>query len=382
MKTKVSFLYNSQLHQIPHTLPIALELAAHHPDIQVDVAAVSKRHIDFAKRLAQHYGLDTPVRFVELPRPWFVRAKAWLTGELAPNKRRTLLANLPYLLDCDAVVTPERTSLFLRKEGRLPGTRMLFTDHGAGDRAVAVSADICEFDFVLNAGSKIERRRLALGLIRPGDYVSGVYAKFDWLYRKGTGAKPMFDNGRPTVLYSPHFEPGLSSWPKAGFGVLDYFAASSRYNLIFAPHVRLFEPPRPSKYRAFRAYADLPHMKIDLGSEHSIDMSYTLAADAWLGDVSSQVAEFLVHPRPCLFLNTHHVRWQNNPDYRFWTLGPVIDDVDQLEAALQAAFNSHATYLHLQRDYFESTFDGIGLAPSARRGADAIADYLHRARPG
>src|SRR3546814_6362259 len=42
----------------------------------------------------------------------------------------------------------------------------------------------------------------------------------------------LFDNDRPTVLYTPHFRPALSSWPKWGMAVLDLFANSNRYNLI------------------------------------------------------------------------------------------------------------------------------------------------------
>lgn len=375
---KVSFLYNAQLHQIPHSLPITLELAAHHRDIEVDVAGFSARHLDFARRLAQRYGLAAPVRFVRLRRPWAVQAKALMNRELAPNKKRVLLANLPYFAGCDALVTPERTSLVLSRERLVPGMRMIYTGHGAGDRAMAVAPEIREFDFVLNPGTKLERRRLELGLIRPGAYVSGIYAKFDWVYRGDSEAQPLFDNGRPTVLYTPHFHPPLSSWPEAGWKVLDFFATNSRYNLVFAPHVRLFEPPRPSSYRPFRRYMKLPHMRIDLGSERCTDMSYTLAADAYLGDVSSQVAEFLVRPRPCLFLNPRRTRWQNDPNYRFWTLGPVCEDLERLGEALALAFDSQADYVDLQQRYFDETFDGAGRMPSARRGADAIAEYLHR----
>ena len=375
----VAFIYNAQLHQIPHSLPIALELAARHRDIRVDVAAVSERHLDFARRLARRYGLEAPIEYRLLKRPWEARLYATLSGALAPLKKRTLMANLDYLSGCDALITPERTSLVLRRSGRLPHTRMIYTGHGAGDRAMAVAPEIREFDFVLTFGRKLEQRRLELGLIRPGDYATGVYAKFDWIMASGPRA-PLFDNGRPTVLYSPHFDPALSSWPRFGRRVLDHFAASERYNLVFAPHVRLFEPPRPSKYRPFRDYLGLPNLHIDLGSESSVDMSYTLGADVYMGDVSSQVAEFLLKPRPCLFLNPRGVAWQDDPNYRFWSLGPVLDHLDGLDDAVQQAIDSHPQYQALQTAYFEETFGGAGQGelPSSRHGADVIADYLRR----
>ncbi len=376
---KITFLYNAQLHQVPHSLPIALELAAHYPEFEIDIAGASARHLQFARALAARYGLDAPVRYIRLRQPWPVRARALLSGELAPNKKLVLRANRPYLASRDALVTPERTSLFLKRLGALPHTRIIYTGHGAGDRAMAVAPEIAEFDFVLNPGSKMARRRLEHGLIRPRAYANGVYAKFDWAHRAGAAA-PLFANGRPTVLYNPHFDPDLSSWPAMGWRVLEHFAASERYNLVFAPHVRLFEPPRPKKYRPFRAFLELPHLRIDLGRESSIDMSYTLAADLYMGDVSSQIAEFLVRPRPALFLDPRRIAWQDNPNYRCWTLGPVLQDIDRLDAALDDAFAGHAAYRPLQEAYFAESFDGAGCAPSARLGADAIARFLRGER--
>lgn len=376
---KVTFLYNAQLHQIPHSLPIALELAEHHRDIEVDIAATDPTHLAFAHDLAQRYGAGRPARYMQLRRPWYVQIKAAMTAQVAPNKRRSLFMNLPYFAGCQAIVTPERTSLALKRAGVIPATRMIYTGHGAGDRAMLVAPEIGEFDYVLNAGRKVEQRRLAAGLLRPGAYTSGVYAKFDWALRDAAQPPRLFDNDRPTVLYSPHFDPELSSWPLAGQAVLDWFASNTRYNLVFAPHVRLFDPPRAYKYFAFRRYRGLRHLRIDLGSPRCIDMSYVLGADAYLGDVSSQIAEFLVRPRPCLFLNPRRTDWEDRPEYRFWTLGPVLDDAARLESALAQAFASHADYLPAQRRYFEETFDGAEPTPTARRGADAIARYLRDA---
>jgi hypothetical protein len=375
---KVCFLYNAQLHQVPHSLPIALELASRHADFEVEVAGASDRHLDFSRRLAAGYGPVSTVNYRLLERPWDVRLRAHLTGELAPEKKRTLAANAHYFSGCDALVTPERTSLMLRRSGLLaPRTRMVYTGHGAGDRAMAVAPEIRDFDFVFTFGAKLEKRRLELDLIRPGAYATGVYAKFDWVLAPALARPRLFDNDRRTLLYSPHFDPSLSSWPDVGWKVLDYFAQSTRYNLVFAPHVRMFEPPSPRKYRAFRRYEELPHMLIDLGSERCIDMSYTLGADAYLGDVSSQVAEFMLRPRPCLFLNPRGTDWQGDANYRFWTLGPVLRDVEGLDAALTGAFETHADYEPAQRAYFAETFGGAGHGePSARRGADLLADFL------
>jgi hypothetical protein len=105
-------------------------------------------------------------------------------------------------------------------------------------------------------------------------------------------------------------------------------------------------------------------------------MSYLEAADLYLGDVSSQVSEFVCRPRPCLFLNAHRVAWQGNPDYRFWSLGPVVDQVADLPEKLAEAFARHAEFVDAQRAYFADTFGLTDGQPSAARGADAIVAYL------
>lgn len=364
---RVVFPYFAQLHQVLHSLPIAAELARRHPQIETHVAVTTPAHRSFVTRMLQTHAPDAPLRIDDLRPALFDRIRA-------SRKRRRMFTNRAYFRSFDAIVAPERTSLFLRRLG-IGETKLIWTRHGAGDRAVGFAGDVTAFDYVLMAGRKIEARLLAGGLIRPGHYCGGVYAKFDWL-QAPAAASSLFREPRPTVLYNPHFRSSLSSWPACGFEVLDYFARSDRYNLIFAPHVRLFDPPTAGKYRAFERYRKLPHLHIDLGSERSVDMSYVNAADLYLGDVSSQVAEFVCRPRPCVFINAHRVNWRQSDDYRFWQLGAVIDTVRDLDAALDAAPARQADFVAAQQAYVDDTFGIAPGASSAARGADAIAGFL------
>lgn len=381
---RIVFPYIAQFHQIPHSLPIAAELALHHPGMEVHVAGATPAHLAFARRLIAEHAPQAALNYDLLSPGALDSLRLRAAPASLPWKPYLLFHNRRYFAGFDAVMTPERTSLLLRRFG-LNRTRLIWTRHGAGDRGIGFAKDIRQFDFVLMAGRKIEQRLLAGGLIRPGDYVCGVYAKFDWALSRDR-QPALFPNDRPTVLYNPHFRRALSSWPGMGRAVLDYFARSERYNLIFAPHVRLFDPPTPAAYRAFERYRGVSHLLIDLGSERSVDMSYTAAADLYLGDVSSQVAEFLVSPRPCVFLNAHAVRWQDDPNYRFWALGPVLDSVEQLDDALARAFDAHAAdhagnhagYREAQRRYVAETFERPEGGSSAAIGAAAIVDYLRR----
>jgi len=159
--------------------------------------------------------------------------------------------------------------------------------------------------------------------------------------------------------------------------VLDFFVENRDYNLIFAPHVVLFK--RSQRHQALlpKQYYNIPNILIDTGSLESADMTYMRAADIYLGDVSSQVYEFLLEPRPCIFLNGHNVAWQNNPYYSHWRLGQVVDDVQTgLRQALEAAFVSHPQFLPQQRAAFAYTFRMESDRTAAQRGADVIARFL------
>jgi hypothetical protein len=124
-----------------------------------------------------------------------------------------------------------------------------------------------------------------------------------------------------------------------------------------------------------RAYYDCANIRIDLGSELSADMTYTQAADVYLGDVSSQVCEFLARPRPCVFANPRRIAWRGDPSYAMWGLGPVFERVEELPAVLEAAIRDHARVRPAQEAYVRETFD-LSETPSSRRAAQAIYTFL------
>jgi hypothetical protein len=188
-------------------------------------------------------------------------------------------------------------------------------------------------------------------------------------------------------MYNPHPSPRLSSWFRHGAAVLDAFRAQDRYNLIFAPHVMLFErkwvvtvdPPSLARVRApGTEFAGEPRIHIDTGSGASSDMSYTNRADIYLGDVSSQVYEFLRAPRPCLFLNSHGVDWRGDPNYLHWQAGPVLESAEGLLDAIDAAVAAHFDYVPAQQALIDATFS-LSDRPSAERAVDAITDFLEGA---
>lgn len=376
---KVAFPYIAQTHHVPHSLPLAAELAMRRPDWQVHVVCSSDEQERVVRRVLALY----PEARLQIDRfrigP-LLRLHQRLLGAGIPGKVLTLFANRGYFRGFDAAVVPERTSLLLRRL-RLPGLKLVWTNHGAPGRAVTYAPDLVEFDYLLLTGERQAARMRELGLLREGRYHTGTYAKFDLVTRLAARRERLFANDRPTALYNPHFEGGLSSWPRDGFQVLEHFAQSKDWNLIFAPHIRLFDTHDGDTLARLAKFRSLPHMLIDTGSDASIDMSYTQTADAYIGDVSSQIAEFMVRPRPCVFINSHRVAWQDDPDYQAWKLGPVIEDAGLIATALSNAVTSHPQWVARQQAYFRATFDADpdAIGHSAGAGAMAIANFLEQA---
>ena len=388
-RLRVGFLYNHEVpHQVAHTAPILKQLLLQHPRIDVAVlTSTSEQKSLVLSGLGP--GLARRVPFIDLATDKADSGLRKAANAVAPARRLSVLQdNLDVFRDFDVLVVPESTSLMLRSRFGLDHLKFILTHHGAGDRAVTEKSAIRDFDFVLVSGSKLETRHKEHGLIRDGDYAVVGYPKFDFVPHEPSA--PLFQNDNPVVLYNPHFDPHLSSWYDFGEDVLQAFADTPDLNLVFAPHIMLFqrklqtslEHKRVRRVKSVpRRFWNLPNIHVDLGSTASVDMTYTRAADIYLGDVSSQIYEFLHTRRPAIFLNAHDADWAGNPLYLNWTTGPVFDGVDGLIDAVRQAPNTHADYLPAQNLALEDTFAldaDIEGPSSSERAATAIADWLHR----
>lgn len=105
-----------------------------------------------------------------------------------------------------------------------------------------------------------------------------------------------------------------------------------------------------------------------------VDGSYTGVADVYLGDTSSQVIEFLMRPRPCVFLNAGGVAWRSDPNYAMWVCGEVVDDVADVIAALDRAALTHAEYAAVQAEFAGQSLGAV--EGGAVRAAQEIVRVL------
>ncbi|MFI5320984.1 MAG: hypothetical protein ACHQ6V_15520 [Myxococcota bacterium] len=380
---RVGFLFNhDHIHQVAHSAPIAFELARSFPDVAVTLLVAGREQEEAVRALA-HGGL--PAR-CEVQQLHASGPLAWIDpviGSLLSFRRLAVLGSNAAQLDrFDALVVPEKTTLRLRTHYGARRVKLIHTRHGAGDRAVGFDAESRHFDLALLSGEKIRARLAAAGALPPRFAIVG-YPKFDAV-DPDRQLPHFFANHRPTVLYNPHFSPHYSSWYDAGREILEFFHRSRDYNLIFAPHVMLFRRRLQLAVEKLalrwvpgvpRRYAECEHIHVDLGSAYSTDMTYTQAADVYLGDVSSQVCEFIARPRPCVFANPRRVPWQGDPSYAMWRLGTVFERVEDLPAALERAIHDQPLIRSTQEAYARDTFD-LREQPSSRRAAQAIHAFL------
>ena len=340
---RVAVLFIGGMHQALHIAPVAAALAERQ-GIEVSAYVASAEDADALTILMQRLGAQ-PLNIIVMTLP------IWLM-KLPGFKRASKISRLLYwhreICRHDAILTAERSSTLLKRfPGRTPP--MIHIPHGAGDRAKGFEPRLALFDHIIVAGPKDRRRMIAQGLVASEHCSVSGAIKVAACRRMQRNSAPLFDDDRPVILYNPHFDHSLGSWPRFANALIDAVVAGDRYNLIVAPHIRMFEMASNEQRDVWRRRAVAGRVIVDLDSERLNDMSYTSAADIYLGDVSSQVYEFLTVPKPCIFIDAHGVPWKDNPDYAMWQFGPVCADMAQIINALNHAKQGHSAYVEIQR---------------------------------
>jgi hypothetical protein len=362
MTARLLVLAIGEAHQLFHVLGPALHL--HRMGIQVNCIVSTHWHEKIIWSHAPELG------------PGIIRSPVMFTNQplhKCPPRLLNLLSGLQVILDCDAILTPERTSTLLRRFLGKRCPKLIHIPHGAGDRAKSYDSRIGMFDLVLVAGTKDRDMLVHRGIVSGEKCHVVGYCKFDLL---PADVPDYFDNELPTVLYNPHFDDRLSSWPAFGEAIIRAFSRNAGMNLICAPHVRMRGRSRQLFDRLASQYASAS-MRFDGGSLESINMNYTRYADIYLGDVSSQVYEFLRVPKPCVFANAHAVDWQADEHYRHWHYGEVANSAEEVLLQVASAIDDHPDYAPAQTQGFGSAIEETASCPS-RSAASAIHDFLSR----
>lgn len=381
---RIGFLFNhDQVHQLRHSLPIAIETVRRGRFDKAIAFTGNERLTAEVLRLLSKQNCRMEVRQLDLRSMtgrFFEAGFDWL---VPARKLAIYRDNLDVFSSVDLLVVTEKTSAFLKTRYGLESLKLVHTRHGAGDRAIGFNKASASFDKVLVSGDLIRDRLIAEAGVEPGRISIVGYPKFDLLSDR-PAELPFANSALPTVLYNPHVAPHLSSWFKHGQAVLEFFLRHPEYNLIFAPHVMLFERPVAVTISPLRLHVpgtvpehvrNAPNIHVDVGSSACTDMTYTRAADIYLGDVSSQVYEFLEHSRPCIFLNSHgRSDYHDDPSFAHWAAGQVIDGIDGLQGALTSAIEHPYRYAAVQKQLFHSHIN-LTAEKSSVRAARAIEEF-------
>ena len=104
---KVVFLLIAQPHQTLHSLPIAFEMATRHPDVEVHVTCLTKRHLDYVRSLGKLYP-SARVIYELLPIPLWLTKLIERHGPGPFEKVASLFFSRHYFDQFQAIVVPKR----------------------------------------------------------------------------------------------------------------------------------------------------------------------------------------------------------------------------------------------------------------------------------
>ena len=373
---RLAFLFIAEAYQLYHAAGVMFELMARE-GVEVDVF-----HID--PTVPEHLELlriahDAPA-ITSTPMPaGFLGGAIQSVKLLGLAKPQVLAKNEARFSTYDAVISTEDgiAKLFADKPlGERPA-RIVIT-HGAGTRYFPSMPQLAQADLIVAKGEGDRQSYIDGGFVGPDQIVSAGYPKLVSTRLLSRSREAIFGNDNATVLYNPHKEPSQRSWDVFFGPLIEGFRSDRSRNLIVAPHVKLFRRRSERKRQELRALSD-DTILVDPGSPRSLDNSYTEAADIYVGDVSSQVVEFLARPRPCVFLNAHGVDWRNDPHYALWLMGEVIEDPDEIMAAIDRAPALHSQYAERQAEFAKSAL-GDTSAGSIARSADLIQTFIRSAK--
>lgn len=365
-KKKVGFLLINTLAHAYHLISIAFELSLD-KNFKVFLFISSeaiREKVDEIKIL--HPGNTCEIVF--LKPTWYHHISRKFKKRLHPRVKNIIKNNIELLMSNDALVMTDR---HIVKFDYPQKPIYICTGHGAGDRkqGFGTSYSCCDYIFV---PGKAKYDRMIKENNIPHDKCRIIgYPKFDITVKKEK--KFFFSNNLPIVIYNPHFNAKETSWFEWGDYILKYFKNNPNYNLIFAPHIMLYAKKSTKMLSEYKA----ENILIDVDSHSLSDMTYIAAADIYLGDVSSQVYEFIgIKKRPCVFLNTQKADWMNNNNYRMWNIGDVVNNIDELDNTINNVQKNFSKYEKLQQQYVEKTFTKLN-ETSSSIGAEAIKEILN-----
>ncbi|MEY8198622.1 MAG: hypothetical protein RPS47_05230 [Colwellia sp.] len=367
---KIGFCFLAHQAHTRHQLPIAAQLSFFDDYIVELIVTTQATFSDLQNLLLQYPGHNCTIRFIS-----GTKIKTWvghLKGRLYPNIRNVINHNKALFLSYNILVTPHANLDAVFKLDKSRNIKYVCTFHGAGDGDIGFDIAFANYDLLLASGADVDERLRFEGVIHEKNTSVIIgYPKYDLV---NTVNSRLFNNDNAVFVYNPHYAKDLTSWSLFGQGVLDFFANNSQYNLVFAPHIKMFDGHMPSELNKYLQYSNII---VDINSNKLVDATYTKGADVYIGDVSSQVYEFLYFAlKPTIFLNAFHEKpWENNPSLQMWKTGTVVNEIRGFSKAIASAQKTHIDFIDVQRGLIARKFSKTDVEPGLR-GAQAIVRFM------
>ena len=263
---------------------------------------------------------------------------------------------------------------------------------GLSDKNYVESVKILVYDLVLFPGEKTRDKVEKSGYLKriPEWKIVG-YPKFDPLMNSSIDVKPVFQNGRKTILYAPTWVSQNASlkmikFSEYGESSLEIWAMEivkalhNDYNLIIKFHSRIYRQPGD-------VYEQIDELIKKLGAEdyvitNSEDniLPFMAQADLMISDISTACYEWFHFDKPIVFANPAPGKYRPSDDIGSntyaWQAGDVINGADDILPLIDKNINEDA-YRDIRNRIFNYTvFQPDGKA--TQRQVDAVIEFYNR----
>lgn len=307
------------------------------------------------------------------------RAETLLAGD-----RRAIVAFAPHVV----VMAASPHLEYFRHH--LPGAFIVNVRHGLigkqGLRRLPKRASARRFDAVC-IGDPLRKVHYERAGARPDTFWDTGYPQMDPLFRGDPPPALPLDPARPTLLYAPTWNLGLSSAAMLGERLVDLVRAQAPgLNVIIKPHPVIGDW-RP-RWMAGWVRLAAAHRGVHLVEDtHADVVPYLLASDVLLSDASSVIFEFLALDRPIVLVTNPRHRadpaWLDGDIvWRWRDLGHEIADPAELPGAVAAALGDPGARGERRRGYARTLFGSFTDGRNAARAAEHILDAGRRVERG
>ena len=216
------------------------------------------------------------------------------------------------------------------------------------------------FDFVC-VGHQSTLAGYEEGGARPRAYWQTGYPQIDPLFRRDPPPALPLDADRPTVLYAPTWNLGLTSATMLGDRVVELIRAGiPGANVIVKPHPVIGEW-HPRWMSRWARLAAREHHVLLIADTHADVVPYMLAADVLVSDASSVIFEFLALDRPMVLVTNprHRADPAYAPDdivWRWRDVGEEVHATAELPGALATALAAPERHADPRREYASRLF--------------------------